>query len=154
MLSKLKHITLIFIFIAFTGKAFAYKIVKERDHWGILGGFSSVEDKVEGHLDSKGEFVIDKVSLKCTGWGNQVCSYTGAAISDDGGALGSAGEVIINSLFTLAEQLQEGGQTSGTFSQNHAILQSDGSYRYFHYNVSWSANDPNKIEIDINEINY
>jgi hypothetical protein len=153
-MKKLKHILLILVFSAFASNLFAYKVIKTREHWGIWGGFSSVQERTEGHIGSDGNFVIDAVYLKCEGWGHDNCTHTAMAFQNDGGVLGEAGEAILNNMFAAAEQEQEGGTSSGSFSETHAIQQQDGSYRYFHYTASWNSNDPNTIEIEINEIFY
>lgn len=36
----------------------AYKVYKERDHWGIFAGFSAIEEKTFGHIGADGSFVI------------------------------------------------------------------------------------------------
>jgi len=148
----MKKIILNFTLILLATNLFAVKVVKERDHWGIFGGFAVVQESSRGHFDASGNWVIDVVYLKCFGDGSDKCSYDGLASGGD--ILGSSGEGIINDIFKSAEQLVESGNSSGGFSETHAFLQEDGSYRYYRYHAIWNEENPDIIEIEINEIFY
>jgi hypothetical protein len=151
---KMKKMKLLFILICLISvqNLFAYKVVKNRDHWGIFGGFDKIEDAIEGHTGNDGKFYIDKVTLTCTGNGNDKCEYNGQMVSTDDGVFEEAGLHILNNIFKSAEEQIEGGVHTGSISITYAILQGNGTYKYFHYIATWNQSTPNKIEVDINEI--
>lgn len=152
-MKNLKKLLILLALIALGGQnLFAYEIVKNRDHWGIFGGFSSVKQRTDGFIDNAGIFIITRVTLWCEGWGDDNCRAEAIPVANDGGVFGTAGTDVINAIFLNAETQQEGGTTSGNISETHAFLQADGTYRYFHYTLAWTPDSPNNMVLNINEI--
>jgi hypothetical protein len=149
---NIKKILLLIVLAVSIQNLFAYKLVKNRDHWGIWGGYSKIEDIIDGHTTNAGQFIIDKVTLNCTGNGNDKCQYDGHMVQTDDGIFETAGIQIINNLFKRAEEIVEGGTPNGSFNENYAILQSNGTYKIFNYSVTWNSSEPSKVELNIIEI--
>jgi hypothetical protein len=141
--------------VLFSIDAFAYRLIKSRDHWGIFGGFSSVEDKKESHFDAGGNEIVDIIYLSCTGWGNDACAYMKfAGPNTDGGPLTIASAAAFDNMFTKVEQkIEVDGITKGDFNETHAIQQANGSYKYYKLSASWDlAVHPKDIVLDVQEI--
>lgn len=141
--------------VLFSVDAFAYKLIKVRDHWGIFGGFSSVESKKESHYDASGTEVIDIIYLNCKGWGDDGCAYMKfAGPTTNGGVLTDASTAVFDEVFAKAEKkIETEGSTNDSFSETHAIQQPDGSYKYFLVSASWNLQtNPDQITVDVQEI--
>lgn len=151
-MKNVKKILLLVVLSVSIQSLFAYKLVKIRDHWGIFGGFSSIEDNIEGHTNSAGVLIIDKVTITCSGHGQEKCQYDGQIVQTNDGVFEQAGIQIINSLFKRAEDDMEAGIADGSFSENYAILQTDGTYKVFNYHLVWTSLKPLEIELNIIEI--
>lgn len=134
---------------------FAYKIIKYKEHWALFGGFDVITYDIDAHEGADGKLYIDQVTVNCKGWGNDKCQYEGQKVTNGTViTFDQANENIVNEMFERAEVRQEGGDANGTISETFAIQQQDGSYKYFRYVASWTANDANIITLDVNQINY
>ena len=142
------------VFLAAVQNVFAYKIKKNKEHWALFGGYALLTYSISAHEGPDGMPVIDLVTINCKGWGNDACQYEGRKLTQEGGnEVNIADENLVNQMFARAETRQEAGEADGTIAETYAILQNDGTYKYYRYIATWAASDPLNIILDVTQIN-
>lgn len=116
---------------------FATKIIKHRDHWGILGGYNRVAEVT----DETSEGPV--IELWCTGWGDMKCKSDIAGrviIHENGRELTTVEYDLIESLHQIADYNGSNGNNNGSTSETITIGYPDGTTITYTYFLIWYIN--------------
>lgn len=153
---KGKLLLVAFCLIGMISYATKPKITKERDHWGIFGGFEKVTVCKDYVVGPDGTKELASANITCTGSGEATCPAKSSvsAYYLDNTTLEELQMTepefnLAIAMMEKAEELLDDGDNEGNFKESVTIMKPDGVIEVCIYEATWFINSDGKAIISV-----